>query len=248
LAPEVPPVPTATSAPEHAEQIRDPVPDAGSSFRPSVNKGQQKQIETVPSPIANDQPGGPEEARDGHSKSRNEPLKSSQEASPLSQSTRLVPRPPVDNVPPLKSTAPVSSKTQQDRIAELVPGAKTSFKPLVIKAQEWNAAEPDVEPKGRDKPLATERFSGKYPPVSFRQAPAFLSPNAQKANAQKGENRDLSHHSGLPHREPDEIQIHIGRIEVLAVPPAPAPSAALKPERGTPSLDEYLRRRDGKAE
>jgi len=242
LAPEVPPVPTATSAPEHAEQIRDPVPDAGSSFRPSVNKGQQREIETVPSSIANDQPGGPEEAQDGHSKSRNELLKSSQEASPLSQSTRLVPRPPGDNVPPLKSTAPVSSKTQQDRIAELAPGVKTSFKPLVIKAQEWNAAEPDVKPKGRHKPLATERFSGKDRPVSFREAPAFLSPNAQK-----GENRDLSHHSGLPHREPDEIQIHIGRIEVLAVPPAPAPSAAVKPERGTPSLDEYLRRRDGKA-
>jgi hypothetical protein len=44
-------------------------------------------------------------------------------------------------------------------------------------------------------------------------------------------------------REPDEIQIHIGRIEVTAVHPAPAPAAA-KPQRNVPSLDEYLRRRD----
>jgi hypothetical protein len=47
-------------------------------------------------------------------------------------------------------------------------------------------------------------------------------------------------------REPDEIQIHIGRIEVTAVPPAPAPPAA-KPQRNVPSLDEYLRRRDRRA-
>jgi hypothetical protein len=47
-------------------------------------------------------------------------------------------------------------------------------------------------------------------------------------------------------READEIQIHIGRIEVTAVQPAPAPAAA-KPQRNVPSLDEYLRRRDRRA-
>lgn len=44
--------------------------------------------------------------------------------------------------------------------------------------------------------------------------------------------------------EPDEIVIHIGRVEVIAVPPAPAPPVATKPQRWTPSLDEYLRGRD----
>jgi hypothetical protein len=47
--------------------------------------------------------------------------------------------------------------------------------------------------------------------------------------------------------EPDEIQIHIGRIEVVAVPPAPALPASRKPQHGGPSLDEYLRRRDRRA-
>jgi len=44
--------------------------------------------------------------------------------------------------------------------------------------------------------------------------------------------------------EPDEIQIHIGRIEVVAVQPAPAQPVSQKAQRATPSLDEYLQRRD----
>lgn len=47
-------------------------------------------------------------------------------------------------------------------------------------------------------------------------------------------------------QQPDEIQIHIGRIEVTAVHPAPAPAAA-NPKRNVPSLDEYLKRRDRRA-
>ena len=46
-------------------------------------------------------------------------------------------------------------------------------------------------------------------------------------------------------REPEEIQIHIGRIEVSAVPQAPAPVPG-KVLRRALSLDEYLRRRDGR--
>jgi hypothetical protein len=44
--------------------------------------------------------------------------------------------------------------------------------------------------------------------------------------------------------EPDEIQIHIGRIEVVAAQPAPAQAVPQRAPRITPSLDEYLRRRD----
>jgi hypothetical protein len=46
-----------------------------------------------------------------------------------------------------------------------------------------------------------------------------------------------------PHAEPDEIQIHIGRIEVTAVPHAATPQAA-RPAPRTASLGEYLKRRD----
>jgi len=44
-----------------------------------------------------------------------------------------------------------------------------------------------------------------------------------------------------PERAPDDIQIHIGRIEVTAVPPAPA-HPAVPPARKALRLDEYLKR------
>jgi hypothetical protein len=43
----------------------------------------------------------------------------------------------------------------------------------------------------------------------------------------------------------EEIQIHIGRIEVIAVAPQPA-RAAGPPSRKFTSLDDYLKRRDGR--
>jgi hypothetical protein len=47
-----------------------------------------------------------------------------------------------------------------------------------------------------------------------------------------------------PGPEPGDIQIHIGRIEVMAAPPA-APRPAAAPVRHAMSLDEYLKRRNG---
>jgi hypothetical protein len=49
-----------------------------------------------------------------------------------------------------------------------------------------------------------------------------------------------------PRREPDEIQIHIGRIEVIAAAPAPRAAAAQGRPKATP-LEEYLRGRDRRA-
>lgn len=45
--------------------------------------------------------------------------------------------------------------------------------------------------------------------------------------------------------EPDEIQIHIGRIEVTAVPPPVAVRPAARPERRSVNLDDYLKQRRG---
>jgi hypothetical protein len=46
-------------------------------------------------------------------------------------------------------------------------------------------------------------------------------------------------------RGADDIEIHIGRIEVTAVQPAPTRTTPVKSSRRAPSLDDYLRRRDG---
>jgi len=47
--------------------------------------------------------------------------------------------------------------------------------------------------------------------------------------------------------EPHEVQIHIGRIEVTAVPPAPVRPTVATPRRNAMSLDDYLKRRNGRA-
>jgi hypothetical protein len=75
--------------------------------------------------------------------------------------------------------------------------------------------------------------------------PRAITPTVQRAD-ETGNSRRLARHLRSPSREADEIQIHIGRIEVTAVPPAPA-RPALAPNRKSPSLDEYLKRRPGRA-
>jgi len=77
-----------------------------------------------------------------------------------------------------------------------------------------------------------------------------LVPSQTQANEQKAvtqsRRQQQSHPAVRARREAgDDIQIHIGRIEVIAIPP-PAP----RPAAGTPhrrmSLDEYLNRRNGR--
>jgi hypothetical protein len=63
--------------------------------------------------------------------------------------------------------------------------------------------------------------------------PQVEPPATQRADRQEGG------------RGTEDIQIHIGRIEVIAVP-QPVQRAAPAAARKTESLDEYLRRRDGR--
>jgi len=61
------------------------------------------------------------------------------------------------------------------------------------------------------------------------KAPPLRRAEAKAANAEKG----------------GDVQIHIGRIEVIATPPAPPRSAHAAPNRFT-SLSDYLKRRNGR--
>ena len=63
------------------------------------------------------------------------------------------------------------------------------------------------------------------------KAPSFLPPS--RRHAQPAQSLV---------EEPDSIEIHIGRIEVLTAPSRPAQSAAPRPARKSLDLREYLRR------
>jgi hypothetical protein len=95
-----------------------------------------------------------------------------------------------------------------------------------------------------DGPIADRRDAIAAPPVSgLRERAGMLG--AVAGNAGKPARVEFS---APPRRaaQSDDIQIHIGRIEVTAVAqPAPRPAAA--PARKAMSLDEYLGRRRGGA-
>ena len=101
----------------------------------------------------------------------------------------------------------------------------------------WNRKEPSAR-RGYDPLLAAEPVATSgIPAVELAVGP--LRPSADKKDARAVRN------SAALDRQTDEIQIHIGRIEVTAVHP-PAPKAPKARDKEI-SLDAYLQRRDGRA-
>ena len=66
-----------------------------------------------------------------------------------------------------------------------------------------------------------------------------IQPRIESANRERDR--------GEGSRTSNEVQIHIGRIEVIAVPPPAPQRAAAATERRGESLDDYLRRKDRRA-
>jgi hypothetical protein len=109
-------------------------------------------------------------------------------------------------------------------------------------------------PAARHEPGESDVRREPRPAAAQAHEPSRLSPlkpgalpSGPIAAAANGTGRRGARRADPAQREPDEIQIHIGRIEVIAAAPAPARPAQPQPRRGSFSLDEYLRRRDGKA-
>lgn len=95
--------------------------------------------------------------------------------------------------------------------------------------------------KGPLVPITVENLR-RADPKNHRDASRPITYGASKKEA-----GDLSgSRAGKPAREPDEIQIHIGRIEVAALPPAPVRPAP-KPAHKSLDLGAYLKRRGGSA-
>ena len=74
------------------------------------------------------------------------------------------------------------------------------------------------------------------------QQPAAAQKIAAQAAASPRASALRPQPSAQPAREPDAIEIHIGRIEVLAAQPQPAPRPPARPSRKSLDLAEYLRR------
>jgi len=108
------------------------------------------------------------------------------------------------------------------------------FKEQLDTAREAQAQQPlgpDSNPERR--PAISRRL---YEPLITESVPRTDNHRQIPRNASNPHKRDLA-----SERQPDEIQIHIGRIEVTAVPP-PASRPQTKPARKSLSLDEYLKR------
>lgn len=87
------------------------------------------------------------------------------------------------------------------------------------------------------RPLVTENARHTGSEVRpFTSSDTFVSGRTRTTK------QDLPRPSETASREPDEIQIHIGRIEVVAVPQQQAARAPAKSGRKSVSLDEYLKR------
>jgi hypothetical protein len=153
--------------------------------------------------------------------------------SPARESPASAPAPMEED--PSRSFAPLFSRPMAGADAPSGPDAPSA------PARKREAFPPPEEPAER-RPEAAPELAALAHFGAVRSRPPH--PFAARV---EGKEKAAAPRARPEPREPDEIQIHIGRIEVIAVPAAPARPAPPKPRREPSRLDEYLRRRDGGA-
>ena len=127
---------------------------------------------------------------------------------------------------------PLANEIPQDRRAALDASGKSEL-----------AAKP-FEGEQQGRPAIRKQVYAPLVREGLRTAEerAFQNPRPSASDRRRTEPvRPAARPAARPEREGEEIQIHIGRIEVTAVPPAP-PRPAAQPVRKSLRLDEYLRR------
>jgi len=128
-------------------------------------------------------------------------------------------------------------------------GEPEAFQPLLPRSEidpQQSADRPPADASRQDRPESGS-------PEATREVPRFepivakdVSPARGAAGIGRRPRVELPPGPRSPQPPADEIQIHIGRIEVVAVQSA-APRPAAAPARKALSLDEYLSRRNGRA-
>jgi hypothetical protein len=154
----------------------------------------------------------------------------------------------IDQEPAGDSTASVDPSESPDWRARATEIHRARLLPTVSasRSERMNLAhseatefQPPVEMRQLASNTVASKAASEYTPLMQMNS---VRPDLRASSAEptaRSKQRDISHHT---EREPEDIQIHIGRIEVLAVPQAPAATA--KASSKTSSLDEYLKRRD----
>ena len=199
----------------------EPVANDRPSFQPLVTRGERRTEKLViPSVKMNYEAGGPDN-------SENVP---SREVATTSAS----------NAGSFPSVTSVSGRVNNENV-ELASERGESFQTAAAKAPAGTVENPGTALRPY-QPLLAENLRRTGPPKIFSEASNAFPGDAQKRQAR----RDSTPYRGRPEREPDEIQIHIGRIEVVAVPP-PAAVREAKPTHKSLSLDDYLKRGNGSA-
>ena len=155
-----------------------------------------------------------------------------------------MPLAPLSNFEPFLTAEP--TKLAGPNTATTAPSRQSSKAPPVL-------AHANTASAGADQVRASTENTTVYLPL-LNARPSDLPPEPFAYRTQEHKQLELP----KPKAEPrpalassstatDEIQIHIGRIEITAVP-APVKAAPQKPVYNGPSLQEYLKRRDRSSE
>ncbi|HEX4004736.1 MAG TPA: hypothetical protein VHX60_01045 [Acidobacteriaceae bacterium] len=153
---------------------------------------------------------------------------------------------------PIDPVAPAQSRRAPSRTAEPAgPEARSggdadrdqtqSSEPRRMSSPESSSDADDFHPLVRVAPPVWQ--STPESPLS-REVRDLRNAAASQGNRNPGNPRQTA--TAPAQREPDEIQIHIGRIEVTAVPPPAAQRPTPRDQHKSVSLDDYLRRRNGR--
>jgi hypothetical protein len=164
---------------------------------------------------------------------------------PIATAGRASSTPP----PPVEKTACAEADTQgyEQRSSRSIEDKAPSADSAAASASD--SAAPAVIVRERFMPLVAKDAGdgGEVTPLAGSPKPAImqtLKPAiAGRGNLARGEGAGRQ---TAPPREPDEIQIHIGRIEVTAAPPPPARPPAARPTQKAPTLNDYLQQRHGR--
>jgi hypothetical protein len=205
-----------------------PIEEDRTSFKPLVNKDQIEKAEKPP-------------VSSMKAKQEAPGLAKLEDTSAKNNGAEVIRQPgtPVFDVSPQPAIASTADKAMLKPNVEPVSEESVPSRTSENATQSRDAGKPEIAFGDSYTPLVAE-YAARTDALKIFAA--TTRPALPDVRREAGSSRGFRE----PEREPDEIQIHIGRIEVTAAPPA-AVRPAPKPERKALSLDDYLKRKRGRA-